>query len=278
MVILTSNQIHLAIQNPESPFMSGDMKLKGGFYMSTPHIAAVPGDIAQTVLLPGDPLRAKVVAETYLENPVCFNTIRNVFGYTGTYKGKKVSVMGTGMGIPSIGLYTHELIHFYDVRNLIRIGSCGAITPDVKIGDIIMAQGACTDSNYAYQYGLQGSFSAISSFDLLRRAVLAAEERGYPFDVGNVFSTDIFYKEQPLWKKWAQVGCLAVEMETYALYCNAARATYAYGDAGAGHEVKALGIFTVSDSLVTGESTSAQERQHNFTNMMDVALDVAVQL
>ena len=278
MVILTSNQIHLAIQNPESPFMSGDMKLKGGFYMSTPHIAAVPGDIAQTVLLPGDPLRAKVVAETYLENPVCFNTIRNMFGYTGTYKGKKVSVMGTGMGIPSIGLYTHELIHFYDVRNLIRIGSCGAITPDVKIGDIIMAQGACTDSSYAYQYGLQGSFSAISSFDLLRRAVLAAEERGYAFDVGNVFSTDIFYKEQPLWKKWAQVGCLAVEMETYALYCNAARATYTYGDAGAGHQVKALGIFTVSDSLVTGESTSAQERQHNFTNMMDVALDVAVQL
>ena len=252
--------------------------MKGGSKMSTPHSAANPGDIAQTVLLPGDPLRAKVVAETFLENPVCFNTIRNMFGYTGTYNGKKVSVMGTGMGMASIGIYTHELIHFYDVRNLIRIGSCGAITPEVKIGDIIMAQGASTDSNYAYQYELQGSFAAIASFDLLRRAVLSAEAHGFPFDVGNVFSTDIFYKEKPLWKDWAQMGCLGVEMETYALYCNAARASYASGNGGVGHEVKALGIFTVSDSLLTGEATSAEERQNNFTNMMEVALDVAAQL
>ncbi|MBE5999126.1 MAG: purine-nucleoside phosphorylase [Sarcina sp.] len=235
--------------------------------MATPHNAAKIGEIAKTVLLPGDPLRAKVIADTFLEDPVQFNTVRNMFGFTGTYKGKAVSVMGTGMGIPSIGIYSHELIHVYGVQNLIRIGSCGAITDRVKIGDIVMAQGACTDSNYAYQYGLHGTFSAIADFGLLSAAVDAAKAHGFPYAVGNVNSTDIFYNELPTWKDWAKMGCLASEMETYALYCNAARAG-----------VRALGIFTVSDSLVTGEETTAQERQNNFTNMMEVALDVAAQL
>ena len=235
--------------------------------MATPHNAAKIGEIAKTVLLPGDPLRAKVIADTFLENPVQFNAVRNMFGFTGTYRGKPVSVMGTGMGIPSIGIYSHELIHVYGVQNLIRIGSCGAITDRVKIGDIVMAQGACTDSNYAYQYGLHGTFSAIADFGLLSAAVDAAKAHGFPYAVGNVNSTDIFYNELPTWKDWAKMGCLASEMETYALYCNAARAG-----------VRALGIFTVSDSLVTGEETTAEERQNNFTNMMEVALDVAAQL
>lgn len=254
--------------------------------MSTPHNAANPGDIAKTILLPGDPLRAKVIAETYLSDPVQFNAVRNMFGYTGTYKGKPVSVMGTGMGIPSIGLYSYELIHFYGVKNLIRVGSCGSINRKAKIGDIIMAQGACTNSNYASQYGLDGTFSAISSFDLLRKAVLVAEEHGYPYLVGNILSSDTFYTEKPVWKDWAKMGCLGVEMESFALYCNAVRAAYAAEGAddasqavdNSFEDVKALGIFTVSDSLVTGEETTAEERQNNFTNMMEVALEVAAQL
>ena len=254
--------------------------------MATPHNAANPGDIAKTVLLPGDPLRAKALAEKYLTDTVQFNSVRNMFGYTGTYKGKKVSVMGTGMGMPSIGIYTHELIHMYGVKNLIRIGSCGAITSKINIGDILIAQGACTDSNYAYQYGLSGTYSAISSFDLLRRAVLSAETHGFSYAVGNVFSTDLFYKEKPLWKDWAKMGCLGVEMETYALYCNAVRAAFAgegsddpaSAPANPFEDVKALGLFTVSDSLVTGEATTAEQRQNSFTEMMEVALDVALQL
>lgn len=254
--------------------------------MATPHNSANPGDIAKTVLLPGDPLRAKALAEKYLTDTVQFNSVRNMFGYTGSYKGKKVSVMGTGMGMPSIGIYSYELIHMYGVKNLIRIGSCGSITTKIKIGDILIAQGACTDSNYAYQYGLCGTYSAISDFDLLRRAVLSAEAHGFSYAVGNVFSTDIFYKEKPLWKDWAKMGCLGVEMETYALYCNAARAAFA----GEGsddpasasdnpfEDVKALGLFTVSDSLVTGEETTAEQRQNSFTEMMEVALDVAAEM
>ena len=220
--------------------------------MATPHNAANAGDIAETVLLPGDPLRAKVIAETYLENPVLFNAVRNMFGYTGTYRGKRVSVMGTGMGIPSMGIYSYELIHDYNVRNLIRIGTCGAITPRARVGDIIMAQGSCTDSNYARQYQLPGSFSALASFGLLRRAADIAQAKGFPYMVGNA------------WKAWAKMGCLASEMESYALYCNAARAG-----------VDALAIFTVSNSIVTGETTTAEVRQNNFTNMMEVALEVA---
>ena len=254
--------------------------------MSTPHNTAIPGDIAETILLPGDPLRARTLAETYLKDPVQFNSVRNMYGYTGFYKGKRISVMGTGMGMPSIGIYTHELIHEYGVKNLIRIGSCGAINRNVRIGDIIIAQGACTDSNYAYQYGIHGTFSAIASFDLLREAVLSAEKHGFPYAVGNVLSTDVFYNETPIWKDWAKTGCLGVEMETYALYCNAIRAAYASEGVDTDTEcpvnphadVKALGIFTVSDSLVTGEETTPEERQNKFTNMMEVALDVASKL
>ncbi|MBQ6590987.1 MAG: purine-nucleoside phosphorylase [Lachnospiraceae bacterium] len=250
--------------------------------MATAHNSAKHGDIAKTILLPGDPLRAQVIAETYLEDPFQFNTVRNMYGFTGTFKGKPVSVMGTGMGIPSIGIYSYELIHMYGVRNLIRVGSCGSITNRANIGDIIMAEGACTDSSYAVQYGLPGSFSAIASFDLLRRAADSAEAHGFSYLVGNILSSDVFYNASPAWKKWAKMGCLGIEMETYALYCNAAYATNTIGEENASPmptgRVRALGIFTVSDSLVTGEETTAEERQNNFTNMMEVALDVAAQL
>lgn len=235
--------------------------------MATPHNAANMGDIAETILLPGDPLRAKVIAETFLENPVQFNTVRNMFGYTGTYKGKKVSVMGTGMGMPSIGIYSHELIHFYGVKNLIRVGSCGATQEYAKLGTILMAQGACTDSNYAHQYQLPGTFSAIADFKMLKTAQEMAEAEGFPYIVGNILSSDVFYTETPEWKQWAKMGVLGIEMESYALYCEAARA-------GA----RALGIFTVSDSIVTGEATTAEERQNKFTNMMKVALETAIRL
>lgn len=235
--------------------------------MSTPHNTANPGDIAQTVLLPGDPLRAKVIAERFLKDPVQFNSVRNMFGFTGTYEGKKVSVMGTGMGMPSIGIYTSELVKFYGVKNMIRIGSCGSITDRIRIGSIVLAQGACTDSNFAHQYDLPGTFSAIASYDLLSRAVESARARKYDYAVGNIVSTDIFYNETEEWKSWAKMGCLANEMESYALYCIAARAG-----------VNALALFTVSDSLVTGEATSAAERENNFTGMMQIALDVAASL
>lgn len=234
--------------------------------MPTPHNGAQMGDIAETVLLPGDPLRAKVVAETYLEDVVQFNSVRNMLGFTGIYKGKKVSVMGTGMGCASIGIYSYELIHMYGVKNLIRIGSCGAMTDQVNLGDVLIAQGACTDSNYAHIYKLPGTYSAIASFDLLRKAVDVAEKNGFPYKVGNLLSTDNFYNETPEWKEWAKMGVLGVEMEAYALYCNAARAG-----------VNALGVCSVSDSMVTGEEMTAQERQDLFHNMMKVALEVAYQ-
>ena len=234
--------------------------------MGTPHNTANVGDIAQTVLLPGDPLRAKVIAETYFDNPVQFNSVRNMFGYTGTYKGKPISVMGTGMGIPSMAIYSYELIHVYGAKNLIRIGTCGSMSEKAKIGDIIMAQASCTDSNYAHQYKLPGTFSAIASYPLLRRAADIAEEKGFPYIVGNVVSSDVFYKPEA-WRDWARMGCLASEMESYALYCNAAQAG-----------VDALAIFTVSDSMVTGEATSPEERQNNFTNMMEIALEVAARI
>ena len=233
--------------------------------MSTPHNNAEKGDIAKTVLLPGDPLRAKFIAENFLENPVQFNSVRNILGFTGGYQGVKVSVMATGMGIPSIGIYSYELIHFYDVKNLIRIGSCGALQPELKLGDIVMAQGACTDSNYASQYNLPGTYSAIADFDLRIKAKEAADRHGYRYAVGNVSCTDVFYREDNPDKAWAKMGVLASEMESYALYCNAA--------AG---KARALSMFTVSDSLVTGEAMSAYDRQTSFTNMMTVALETAV--
>ncbi len=236
--------------------------------MPTPHNTAQLGQIAETVLLPGDPLRAKFIAENFLENAVEFNAVRGMLGYTGTYKGKEVSVMGTGMGCPSIGIYSYELIHFYHVKNLIRIGSCGGMKEDLKLGDIVMAIGASTDSNYAHQYKLPGTFSATASFDLLKKAQESAEEHQYPYQIGNVVSSDIFYgafPDDPAWKKWAKMGCLAVEMESFALYCNAA-----WGGANA------LAIFTVSDTMFSEEAMSPEERQKTFTNMMTVALETAI--
>lgn len=235
--------------------------------MATPHNRAEVGDIAESILLPGDPLRAKFIADTFLEDVVLFNDVRNMLGYTGYYKGKKVSVMGTGMGMPSIGIYSHELIHTYGVKNLVRVGSCGGIDLNAKIGDILIAQGACTDSNYAHTYQLPGTYSAISDFNLLRTAVEIAEKEGYPHIVGNILSSDLFYTETPEWKQWEKMGVLGIEMESYALYCEAARAG-----------VKALGIFTVSDHIVTGEETTAEERQNTFTNMMKVALETVIRM
>lgn len=235
--------------------------------MGTPHNAANKGDIAKTILLPGDPLRAQFIAENFLSDVKQFNGVRNMLGFTGTYEGTKVSVMGTGMGCPSIGIYSYELIHMYDVKNLIRIGSCGAMQEDIKLGEIIMAAGACTDSNYAHQYQLPGVYSAIATYELLEMSVNSAKHYGYPYRVGNIVSSDLFYDEMAGWKQWQKMGCLAAEMESYALYCNASRAG-----------VNAMGMFTVSDSIVTGEEMDAQARQNSFTNMMEVALAVAKQL
>lgn len=233
--------------------------------MSTPHNQAKKGDIAETVLLPGDPLRAKYIAETFLEDVVSFNTVRNMFGYTGTYQGTPVSVMGTGMGCPSIGIYSYELIHTYGCKNLIRIGSCGAMTKDLNLFDIVLALGSSTSSNYAAQYNLPGTYSATASFSLLAEAKRIAEEDKIPHVVGNVLCSDVFYDESESWKKWTGMGVLAAEMESYALYCNAAHAG-----------VNALCILTVSDSMVTEEQAPAELRETGFTNMMKIALEVAV--
>ena len=215
----------------------------------TPHIGCTEqGIIAETVLLPGDPLRAKYIADNFLEDVVQFNTVRNMFGYTGTYKGKKISVMGSGMGIPSIGIYSYELIHFYGVKNLIRIGSCGSLQEDVKIRDVIIGMGACTNSNYASQYNLPGTYAPIASYELLSKAVKVAAEKEIDVKVGNILSSDIFYDaDADSWKKWAKMGVMGVEMEAAALYMNAAYAG-----------VNALCILTVSDSLVTHEVTTAE--------------------
>ena len=212
--------------------------------MPTPHNRAANGEIAEAVLLPGDPLRAKYIAEHFLEDVTQFNDVRNMFGFTGTFQGKRVSVMGTGMGCPSIGIYTYELIHFYDVKKLIRIGSCGAMTEKLHLGDIVMAIGASTDSNYGAQYELPGTFSATASFDLLAKSVESANAHNFPYMVGNVLSSDVFYSDtEGRTMRWTKMGILAAEMESYALYCNAARAG-----------VDALGMFSVSDSIVTGEA------------------------
>ena len=231
----------------------------------TPHIGCTEqGIIAETVLLPGDPLRAKYIADNFLEDVVQFNTVRNMFGYTGTYKGKKISVMGSGMGIPSIGIYSYELIHFYGVKNLIRIGSCGSLQEDVKIRDVIIGMGACTNSNYASQYNLPGTYAPIASYELLSKAIKVAAEKEIDVKVGNILSSDIFYDaDADSWKKWAKMGVMGVEMEAAALYMNAAYAG-----------VNALCILTVSDSLVTHEVTTAEERQNTFTKMMEIALEL----
>lgn len=233
----------------------------------TPHINVTEqGIIAETVLLPGDPLRAKFIAENFLENPIQFNTVRNAFGYTGTYKGKKVSVFGTGMGMPSIGIYSYELINFYGVKNLIRVGSCGSIQPDVKVRDIVIGMSASTNSNYASQYNLPGTIAPCASWKLLKAATAVAESKGIEPKVGNILSSDTFYdNDADSWKKWAKMGVLSIEMEAAALYMNAA-------NAGA----NALCILTVSDSLVTHEATTSEERQNSFTQMMEIALEVAI--
>ena len=229
----------------------------------TPHIGAKYGEIAETVLMAGDPLRAKLMAERYLENPVLYNEVRGMLGYTGTYKGKRVSVQGHGMGIPSIGIYSYELFNFYGVKTIIRVGSAGSMSPDLHIGDLVMAMGACTNSHYADQYNLPGTYAPIADFGLLRAAVEKAEELGYRYKVGNIYSSDIFYDERQGTPEWQKMGVLAVEMEASALYMNAARS----GN-------KALCICTISDSMVTGEATTAEERQNNFTKMMDVAFGI----
>lgn len=229
----------------------------------TPHIGANYGDIAETVLMSGDPLRAKFMAERFLENPVQFNNVRGMLGFTGTYKGQRISVMGHGMGIPSMCIYSYELFNFYDVKTIIRVGSIGAFHPDLHVGDLIIAQGACTDSNYAAQYELPGTFAPIADFGLLRQAVDAAEKMGYAYKVGNVLSSDIFYAENQYTERWLKMGVLGVEMEVAGLYMNAARA-------GA----RALAICTVSDHLLRNEAATAEERQTTFTHMMDVALSL----
>jgi len=231
----------------------------------TPHIQVrEQGIIAESVLLPGDPLRAKFIAENFLDDVVQFNEVRNMFGFTGTYKGKKVSVMGTGMGMPSIGIYSYELIHFYGVKNLIRVGTAGAMQEYVKIRDIVLAMSASTNSNYAAQYNLPGTYAPTASWKLLEKAARMAESKGLDIKVGNILSSDIFYDDdKESWRKWAKMGVLAVEMEAAALYMNAAKAG-----------VDALCILTISDSLVTHEATTSEERQKTFTKMIELALDV----
>ena len=229
----------------------------------TPHIGAKYGEIAETVIMAGDPLRVKYMAEKYLENPVLFNQVRGMLGYTGTYKGKRVSMMGHGMGMPSIGLYTYELYHFYGVKTIIRVGSAGSYHKDLHIGDIIIAEGACTDSNYGDQYELGGVFAPIGDFDLIRKAADECEAKGINYKVGNVLSSDVFYRENPRTERWINMGVLAVEMEVAALYMNAARS----GN-------RALGILTVSDHILTGEVTTSEQRQHSFTSMVEVALSL----
>ena len=238
----------------------------------TPHISAAPGDFGKTVLMPGDPLRSKFIAETFLENPVLVNNVRGVHGYTGYYKGVKVSVMASGMGMPAIGIYSHELYNGYGVENIIRVGSAGSIQEHIHLYDLVIAQGACTDSNFAQQFHFPGTFAPIASYELLTEAVRAAETHGATYHVGNVNSSDVFYGDHAevpagldtLYNQ-KKMGVMALEMEAAALYMTAAR-----------YNKRALCICTISDHVITGELTSSAERQTAFTTMMKVALDVAV--
>lgn len=233
--------------------------------MATPHITAEKGDFAKTVLMPGDPKRAAFIAQNFLENAVLVNDVRGVQGYTGYYKGKRVSVMASGMGQPSIGIYSYELFKFYDVENIIRIGSCGSFHKDLHARDIIIAMGACTNGNYAQQYNLPGTFCPIADFGLVKRAAELCENAGVNYMVGNIFSSDTFYDDANSGMQWAKMGVLGVEMESAALYCNAARLGK-----------KALCICTVSDSFIyPEENTTAEERQNSFTQMMKIALELA---
>lgn len=234
----------------------------------TPHINATPEDIAKTVLMPGDPLRAKFIAENFLENPVLFNNVRGIQGYTGTYKGHRVSVMASGMGIPSIGIYSYELFNFFGVENIMRIGSAGSMNKDVHVRDIVIGMGACTNSNFVSQYNMPGAFAPIADYNMMKTAIDCAEKVGANYHVGNLLSSDTFYGDDPTaTEKWMKMGVLAVEMEAAGLYMNAARAGK-----------NALAICTISDHLLTGEATSAEERQNSFTQMMEIALETAVAL
>lgn len=233
----------------------------------TPHIDAHPEDFAKTVLMPGDPKRAKMVAENFLENAKLINDVRGVQGYTGYYKGKRVSVMASGMGMASMGIYSYELFNFFQVENIIRIGSAGAMKKDVKVREIVLGMGASTDSNFFKQYNLQGTIAPICSYKLLEKAVENAKKLNLDFHVGNILSTDIFYNENPTTEMWGNLGVLAVEMEAAALYMNAARANK-----------NALAICTISDHLLLNESLNAEQRQNSFKEMIVLALETAVSL
>ena len=234
----------------------------------TPHINATSADFAPTVLMPGDPLRAKFVAENFLENARLVNNVRGIQGYTGTYKGKPVSVMASGMGMPSIGIYSYELFNFFGVENIIRIGSAGGLAENIQLRDVIIGMGACTNSSYQEQYGLGGNFAPIASYELLKRAVEEAEKIGVRYQVGNLLSSDVFYNANPNFNDgWYKMGVLGVEMEAAALYMNAAAAGK-----------RALAICTVSDHIIRGEALDADARQNTFTDMMEIALNVAISM
>ncbi len=234
--------------------------------MATPHNIARPEDIAKTVLMPGDPLRSKFIAENFLESPVLFNNVRGIQGYTGMYKGTRVSVMASGMGMPSMGIYSYELFNFFGVENIMRIGSVGAMREDIKVREVILGMGACTDSSYGEQFHLPGVYAPIADFDLLCAAVNEAKKLGSKYHVGNILSSDRFYDDaQDDNKKWYKMGVLGCEMEAAALYMNAARANK-----------RALTICTVSNNLITGEQISAEDIQNTFTEMMEIALNTAV--
>ncbi len=242
--------------------------------MATPHINASLGDFAKTVLMPGDPLRAKFIAENFLENATLVNNVRGVQGYTGTYKGVKVSVMASGMGMPSIGIYSHELFTQFGVENIIRVGSAGALQHGIKVRDIVLGMGACTDSNFASTFRLGGTFAPIASYKILKVCADLAQDMGLSYHVGNLVSSDIFYGDfegvapsDTSSAKWSKMGVMAVEMEAAGLYMNAARLGKS-----------ALAICTISDHVLTGEATSAEERQSTFTQMMTLALETAIRL
>ena len=233
--------------------------------MATPHNSAKMGDFAKTVLMPGDPLRAKFIAETFLKDAKLVNNVRGIHGYTGTYEGVPVSVMASGMGMPSIGIYSYELYTQYGVENIMRIGSAGAISPKLKLRDVVAGQGACTNSNFAHQYNLHGTYAPIADFTLLETAVSVARGMGVEMPVGNLLSSDTFYDASGSTMEWGKMGVMAVEMEAAALYMTAA----SLGK-------RALAICSISDSLVTGEELSSEDRQLTFTTMMEIALKTAV--
>lgn len=235
--------------------------------MKTFHNEAGPGQIAKTVLMPGDPLRAKYIADTYLTDVICYNRVRGMNGYTGYYKGNKISVQGSGMGIPSMGIYAYELYHNYDVEAIIRVGTAGAVHRDVEVGDLVLAMGCCTNSNFPAQYHLPGTFAPLADFGLLEKTASRARDCGLPFRVGNVYSSDVFYEDRAGEKgDWEKMGVLVQEMETLSLYCTAARAGR-----------RALGMLTVGSSIHSRKALTNEEREQNLDSMIRCALEVAAQ-